>query len=509
MNTANRIIINTVVSYFALLFKMAVGIFSIRFVLQALGETRYGVYVAVAGIIALLDMINGGMVSTSMRYLANSLGSGDKNKIHNTFTTSLFVHYVIGLGTVITMELLGLIFLEYVLKIPPEYMTDARIVFQMMVASTFITMIAIPYDAVMNAHEHIYILSLFDILGAFLSLIMAICLMYARGDLLLIYGGYQLAIIIILRLAKVQYSKRHFDECRKVKILHRDKTLVKELLSFTGWTFFGHLAAALSTHLRGIIINVFFGVRLNAAEGVSRRVNNYINMVATSMTKAINPQMNKSEGAGDRKRMVRVMIIASKYSSFLFALIAIPFMIEAPYVFKLWLKDVPQYSVIFCQISMASMLISKFTTQIGHGIYAAGKIKLYQVLESFIAFLPLLLTYIAFQSGCSPVATYWIGLGCNLFYFVERYWLGKKLVGLQLWEYTKKAVFTTLIPAIFAGGVCFFLSSIIAPSFIRLLLTFGLYCLLFTLIFFLFAVDRQEKDLWKGVVASFVNKIKR
>lgn len=508
MNTANRVIFNTAVSYAVLLFKMAVGIFSVRFVLIALGETNYGVYLAVAGLVALLDMLNGSMISSSMRYMAHVLGSGDKIKIQDTFNTSIYVHYIVGGITVILMEVLGWILLEYVLNIPPELMSDARIIFQMMVLSTFITVIAVPYDAVMNAHEHIYMLSLFDALGALLLLIMAVFLMYSKGDRLIIYGAYQLAILVLLRLLKVYYSKLHFDECRSVRFSKRNKTLVKEIFSFTGWTVFGNLAAALGTHIRGIIMNVFFGVRLNAAEGISRQVNGYISMVAVSMTKAINPQMNKSEGSGDRQRMLRVMILAAKYSAFLFALVGIPVLLETDYIFNLWLDKVPDYAIVFCKISIVSMLVAKFTGQIGHAIYAVGDIKLYQVLESVIAFIPLLLTFVAFSMGFSPVSSYWIGLCCNFMFFAERYWLGNKKMGLNIWVYTKEAVFSVLFPVLMAAGCAYLVVLLLPSSFYRLILTTLVFCSIFTIVFFVFYTDKSEKNLWYGIFKNIISKIK-
>ena len=508
MNSANRVILNTAVSYTALLIKMAVGIFSVRFVLKALGETNYGIYIAVAGVAALLEMLNASMISTSMRYIAYSLGGDNKQKIRDTFNTSLFVHYIFGFVTIFIMEVFGVLFLEYVLNIPPEMMPQARIIFQMMVMSTFITVIAVPYDAVMNAHEHIWILSVYDVIGAILSLGMAVYLMYSSGDRLIIYGAYQLGILILLRFMKVMYSKRHFEECRQVSFKQHNKPLVKEMLSFTGWTLFGNLAATFSTHLRGIVMNVFFGVRLNASEGVSRQVNNYVNMIAASMTKAINPQMNKSEGGGDRERMKRVTSLASKYSAFLFALVGIPFMIEAPYIFSLWLEEVPEYAIIFTQISMITILISKYTTQIGHAIYAVGNIRLYQVLESIMAFIPLALTYVFYRMGFEPVTAYWIGLVCIFLTTAERYYLGKKIVGIDLWAFTRDTVIKTACPIFISGGLSLLIVMGFAPSFMRMLSVFIVFCLSYTILFFVFGVNKDEKQIWIGLIKGLSSKIK-
>lgn len=509
MNSANKVVLNTAVSYAALIIKMAVGIFSVRFVLKALGETNYGVYIAVAGVAAMLDMLNASMISTSMRYIAYSLGSNDRQKVRDTFNTTVLIHYLIGFITILIMEVFGLLLLEYVLNIPEELMFDARIIFQMMVLSTFISVIAVPYDAVMNAHEHIWMLSVFDVIGALLSLGMAVYLMYSGGDRLIIYGAYQLGILVLLRILKVLYSKHNFEECRKVSVKQRNKPLVKEMLSFTGWTLFGNLAATFSTHLRGIIMNVFFGVRLNASEGVSRQVNNYLNMIAVSMTKAINPQVNKSEGGGNRDRMIRVTSIASKYSAFLFALLGIPFLLEAPYIFDLWLDDVPQYAVVFTQLSIVTILISKYTTQIGHAIYAVGNIRLYQILEAILSFVPLALTYLFYSIGFEPVTAYLIGIVCTLLVTIERYFLGKKIVGLDLWAYTKETVIKTLWPIAISVVLAIIIMLSFAPSFIRLIVVFLVFCVSDTAIFFVFGVNKEEKLIWKGLFNDVILKFKK
>ena len=257
-------------------------------------------------------------------------------------------------------------------------------------------------------------------------------------------------------------------------------------------------------------MNVFFGVRLNAAEGISRQVNSYVNMVAVSMTKAINPQMNKSEGSGDRERMKRVLMLASKYSTFLFALVCVPMILETPYVFQLWLKDVPEFAVVFCQISLFTMLIAKFTGQIGHAIYAVGKIKIFQSVEVIISFVILLFTYVFFKLGYSPTSAYWVELVGVLVILVERYYFGKKIIGLDLIEYTKQTIFPTVFPIILAGGFSYLITVIMQPGFGRLVITVLSYCSLFTLLFFVFGVNSEEKQVWYGLIkqgkSKFFNK---
>ena len=214
MKTANRIIVNTAVSYMALLCRMIVGLFSVRLILQALGEVDYGVFVIVAGIVAVLDILNSNMSNTSMRFLAYSLGKNE-DEIITTFNSTLVIHYFIGIMTIIALEIGGWIMFDYIVNIPPDRMNDAKIVYQFMVVSTFITVISVPYDAVTNAHEKIWMLSLFDILDLCLILLMALSLSLFEDHRLIIYAFSLMMIKIVMRFIKVIYAKRKFEDAKE------------------------------------------------------------------------------------------------------------------------------------------------------------------------------------------------------------------------------------------------------------------------------------------------------
>ena len=61
------------------------------------------------------------------------------------------------------------------------------------------------------------------------------------------------------------------------------------------------------------------------------------------MTKALNPVIGKSAGAHDGNLFLKSVIYGSKFSSALFSIIAIPVFLEAPYILKIWLKEVPEW----------------------------------------------------------------------------------------------------------------------------------------------------------------------
>ena len=347
MKATNRIIYNTGVLYIKLIVVMIISLINVRLVLGALGEVDYGIFTLVAGSVSLLAILRVAMTNASMRFMSHSLGTKDVFLKHQTFNTTLLLHLLIGIVMFAIIEIGGYFMFEYWFVIPAEKIHDSKIVFHFSAITTFIMIIAVPYDAVINSHENMLFLSLVDIFGAVMKLGVAIYLTYSHYNLLLIYGFSLLIIQFIMRVIKQIYSVKKYNECKIDFKKYLNKSLAKQIVSFSGWNLFGSVAAMSVKQVRNILLNMFFGVTLNTANGISMQVSSQLSLFASSLTRAINPQLVKSEGAGDRKNVIILTEKATKYSTFLFALFAVPVIIEIPYLFSLWLEETPEYAIIF------------------------------------------------------------------------------------------------------------------------------------------------------------------
>ena len=472
---------------------MITGLFTTRLVLNALGETNYGIYMLVAGVVGMLGILNSNMSNTSMRFMAHSLGTGDKATTLKTFNTTLFLHFIIGSIVVLIMEVGGWLMFEHLLNIPTAKIFDAKVVFHFMVITTFITVISVPYDAVMNSHENILALSLVDIVGKILKLGVAIYLTYSNTNLLILYGFLMMAIQLFLRIYKQWYSKVKYDECKIRFRQYVDKKLMKSILSFTGWNLFGSVGAMAVTQVKGVLLNMFFGVKLNAADGISYQASSQVNTVSVSLTRAINPQLIKSEGGGDRDRMLRITEISTKYSSFLFALFAIPVFLETPYLLKLWLKSVPEYAVIFCQLSLIAMMMEKFTFPITDAIRAIGNIRNLTIAESIIYVLNIPLAYVSFKLGFSPVSIYIVAISICLIIFFNRLYFGNKIAGINIRNYIKRAIVPILIPIFLATIFAYGTQSFLPESFWKFCIISVIFMSTLISCFWLFGCDWRKK----------------
>lgn len=508
MSNSSKVIINTGVSYASLLVLMVLGLVTVRLVLQALGEVDYGIYVLVAGVVTMLDILSSNMTNTSMRYLAYSLGKKDKEEVYVTFNSTIYIHYLIGIISIVILELGGIIMFKYIVNIPSDRITDAEIIYQFMIASTFISIISVPYDAVTNAHEKIWFLSICNVLLGVLKLGLVLFLLVFSGNRLVIYGLGILIIQIIMRVVKVVYAKRHFVECKKVMRSRMDKRRIKEILSFTGWNLFGSIAALGAGQFRSLIINYFFGVRLNAAEGVSGQVGKPLNMIVTSMTKAINPQIMKSEGGDDRGRMHYLVEMGAKYSSFLFALLGIPVFIEIPYLFEIWLDKVPEFAEIFCRITIMCMLLEKLTFQLSHAISAVGNIRNYQVASSVGNLIYLPIAFVFFKMGYSPVTIYWLFFLSIILNAIIRFYYGKTVAGIEPVDYINTAIIPVAIPMLVSSLLSYVVFRVVPYGILNLISVTITFCSIFSILFWFFGMGKKERERWRGIFMQSINKIK-
>ena len=508
MNSGNKIIFNTGVVYAQLIITAFITLFSVRFVLQALGEEDYGIYMLVAGVVALLKVLSGSMSNTSMRYMSHSLGKNDLFTSLRTFNTTLFIHYCLAFAIFILLEVGGWIMFEYFLNIPEEKVVAAKIVYQFMIVTTIVTVVSVPFDAVINSHENLLFLSVVTVLESVALLIIAILLLYYDGNRLIMYGLLLMLLNVVTRIVKQIYTRWNYPECRVNFRKYKDGVLMKSILSFTGWDFLNSVAAMCSTQIRGILINMFFGVRLNAAEGIGKKINTQLNTVSTGITRAITPQMNKREGGGNRESMIHLMNTGVKYTTFMYCLFAVPLLLEVSYVLDVWLKVVPAYTVVFCQMCILLQMTDKFTWQIGNAIRAVGQIKGLQISSSILAISGVILGYFFFKMGAGPVSIYVIELFICLLGAIVRFYYGKKIVGLQPFEFVKKTTIPVIIPILIALICVIPIRFMMHESLLRFGFAFGTYIVVNAFVFWRFSMSESEKGRFMEIAGKRLHRRK-
>lgn len=507
MKAAHKVFYNTGFLYGKVVITMLIALFSTRLILKSLGTEDFGIFNLLAGVILMLSFLNGAMTVTTQRYLSFSLGKGESEKNKAVFQTSILLHLVIGLAVVALLEIAGLFLFDGWLNIPAERMATARYIFHFMVISTFFTINAVPYDAAINANEDLLFDSLTGIMEAVMKLGIAWYLLYTPFDKLITYGILVAAVTILMRVIKTIWCAMKYPECKFSFGFSADYALLKEMAAYAGWNLFGALCYVASSQGLSIILNRFFGAKINASYAVAFQVNSQMQSFSVMMVRAFNPQIVKSEGGGDRERMIRLATQSSKFSVFLLLFMVIPMLSEMPFILKVWLSEVPKYTTEFCMLILLISVVGQMSTGLKTAVQATGKIKLYQGIVGSTVLLTLPLSYFLLKAGNPPYAVLLGGLGLEVVSLSIRLKIVQSLTGLSVSAFFKNIILKVFVIAVIGMGVSLLPGLLLAEGFIRLGLVLILSFCSTALLVWNYGFSQAERATMSGIVKGLGKKL--
>ena len=374
-----RIAKNTLLLYFRMLLMIVINLYTSRVILQVLGVEDFGINNVVGGVITMLGFLTGSLAGASSRYITYDLGKGDMEVMKKTFGNILSIHLLLAAIIIIIGETIGLWFMTTQLQIPDSRETAAFWVYQFSIVSFVLSVISVPYNASIIAHEKMSAFAYICIADAILKLVIVYLLLVIPYEKLIVYAALFCCIQIFDRIIYSIYCRKHFEETRSG--LSFDKKLFKEIFAFAGWTMNGNLAVIGYTQGINILLNIFFGPAVNAARGIAVQVQNVTRQFCTNFQMALNPQLTKSYATGDYAHMHQLLKVSSKFSFYLMLLISLPLMLEAPLILKWWLGIVPEHTVSFLRLILCTGILFALSNPIITSVHATGKLKKFQLIE--------------------------------------------------------------------------------------------------------------------------------
>ncbi|GLB48653.1 MATE family efflux transporter [Neptunitalea lumnitzerae] len=507
MSTANRIIKNTGFLYARMAITIFISLYSTRLILEALGADEFGIFNVVGGSITMLLFLNNAMTAASQRFMSYVLGEDKLEKLKSVFVSSLLIHLIVGLLIVVILEVGGMFLFDGVLKIPPESISAAKFIYQVLIISTFFNIISVPYDAVINAHENMFLVAILGISQAFFRLFIALFLMYSHGGLK-VYGVLMASMAIILMLIKRIYCHINYDAISYKIKNYFSKDLFYEMIGYAGWNILQSSSRVLSIQGMSIVLNSNFGVLVNAAQGIANQVNGQLNSFSTTMLQALNPVIVKSEGAKKRDTMLKTSIAGSKLSFFLFAVLAIPFIVEADYILGVWLKKVPEFAVIFCRLILLVTAIRQITITLNTAIASTGRIKNSSIVEAIVMVMLLPVSILLFWAGGKEYVIYLVLIGVEVCIGASRIWFAHKYCGLGIGFFVRNVVLVQSLIFITTITLTYFVSGLFVEGFIRLIISGAVSSVMMIFLTLFLAFSAEERGSIKKVINSLVNKVK-
>lgn len=506
-----RIAKNTAFLYMRMLIILFISFFTSRVILQSLGVVDYGIYNVVGGVVAMFSFFNAALSGATGRFLSYEIGVGNKEKLRKTFQTALTIHILIGLLIVVLIETIGLWYVKNKLNVPIDRLDSAVIVFHISALTCFLNIIQVPFNASITSHEKMSAFAYISILDALMKLSIAYLLYMFCGDRLILYAILLMSSIIIVNFIYIVYCKKKFKECSFS--FQIDKSIMLPMLKFSGWDLYGNLSVMVRSQGLNILQNYFFGPIVNASTAVANTVLNAIMGFTDNFLIAVRPQIVKQYATQQYESFQKLVFNSSRYSYFLLLLTTLPLLIEAQYVMELWLKEVPQYAVVFCQLSIINNWISILFRSVVISVNATGQVKQISLINGTIYILVLPISYIMLKQGYGPTLPFILNI---IFLFIGHTFFTMFIVVkrimpfFKIGSFFKGVLFKCLIVTLMSIPIPILFHILMSDGFFRFIIVGFISLLWAAFVIYYFGIEGEDrKHLHQFIISKYQSSFKK
>lgn len=504
---ANRLVKNTIVLYIRTFITLLIGLYTSRVILNSLGVVDFGLYNVIGGVVGFMSFINQSLAVSTIRFISYEQGNNSSlERLHLTFSTSRLVHWLLAVVILILAETIGLWYVDNHIVAPPGRETAVSVLYQFTVLTCVLNIVSVPYNALIVAHERMSAFAYISIFESVSKLFIAWIISVICFDRLIVYGLLMTLLYVVSFGIYRFYCWKHFPETHG-KVLY-DTRQIKEMATFSLWITNGTLAVAAYTQGLNLLLNSFFGPVVNAARGIAVQVQSAVFSFCSSFQSAAKPQVTKSYAEGDFTYLHKLVFNVSNYSFYLMFFLSLPIMAEAPFILKLWLGEVPEYTVAFVRLTLVVSMLESLKMPLNTSIHATGNIKKFQLLEGTAMLMILPVSYVCLKVGMPATSVFVVQAIIFLIAQLIRCYVVCPAIRMSRTDYLKKCLLKISIVVLPPSIIVYLFETFVQidNDWLRFL-SVGIVSVIFTgLSVYYIGLDRETRDKAIKKMLSYIGR---
>lgn len=453
LRTSNKQIAkNTAFLYIRKFITIIIGLYASRLLLKELGIDDYGLYGIAGSVVVMFSSLRSLFADSIQRYINIAKGKGEKDKIRLIFTYGVLLNAIISVIFLVVVEV-GAIIIFPRLNISHENIRIAYWILQFSILSTIVSIMTTPFDAVMIANERFNAYASFSILTSLLNLLAITLLTYLPGKSVLNYAISVFVVALIVRLISALYCKKTFKDEIAYKWIW-NKKLIRSMTFFSGWNFFGNIGYTIYDEGINFLLNIFGGLAVNGARTISVHIRGMIAQFNLEALSGFRPQIMSSYSQGNNDRYYSLVVLSSKFSFSISAVLSFVLAIFVSQVLKIWLGEIPNYTISFIRCIMLYMVIRGIHCAIDVVFKTTARLKYYQLWEMIIGLLTLPIAWIGLKIGWPYYSVFLIACASEVIKLFGDFIILKNVAQFPIRSYIedviKPCLFTSIILAVLA-----------------------------------------------------------
>lgn len=427
-----RILQNSLFLYVRMIFVMCVNLYVVRLILDLLGVVDYGINSVVYGIVSLFSFLNGTLATSTQRYLSVAIAEGNQEKLRKVFSLNISVFLIFIFLVVVFSETMGLWYVNNKMTIPLDRITAANYIYQMSIVAFVLNLLQVPLNALVIAHEQMKAFAYIGIGEAIFKFLIVLALLIP-SDKLIIYGCMNLLSTILVFFAYYIFCRKSYPESKYTPYWNKNEAA--DIASFSGWHLMGTISVVIRSQGINLLINGFFNPSINGARAIAVQIDQSINQFSQNFFVAVKPQIYKTYAAGYKENFISLVINSTIICTALVSLVSVPLIVNSEFVLNLWLKDVPDFTVVFTQLVLLNSIVDSTSNPSICAALATKRIRKFYLFTGTLLVLNLPVSYILLRNGYGPECTMLVSIIISGIAIFVRAIILKELVYLPLRRY--------------------------------------------------------------------------
>lgn len=492
MNDGKKIAINTIAIYIRLVVVTIVGLITSRYILLTLGQSDFGLYNVVGSIIVLINTIGIAMHTTTRRFINVEMGKGEEGNPNKIFNISIILHVLFAIFFLFIAESIGLWYINNYLQVAEGKIDDANFVFQVSTLVACASLMVVPFQGLLDAFQKFWQVAIADVICALLKALFVVSLVYYDGNALRFYAVGAAVLTFISYAIYILFCTSQWKDIIKPK-LYWDKQMYKEMLVFNNYTALGATSCLGRTQGTAMLINYFFGTMVNGALAVANQIQSFTQQFAGNVSKASAPQITQAYSGNNLKRAFDLCNKVTRITILIMICIFFPAYSGLQTLLEIWLKIVPEGALVLCKWTLITSLISSFGASLSTYVHATGKIKLFQIIGSFVEISVLPISFLFFYLGYPPVTILIVLASITLINIIITLTIMRITFGFNSMLYVKLAYFKPLIVILIMTSVTWGIANIVIEGVLPNLMIICAVLSVTALLSFTIGLNKQER----------------
>lgn len=325
---------NVAVNWAAFVFVALTSFFLSPFVVRQLGDQVYGTWSLLTAMVVYLGLLDLGIRSAVMRYVANHHAAGRHAEAAALIRAGLALFGLLGAVAILISACVAATLLP-AFRIPSEYILSARVVVMLGGITVGITLVSAPFGAVVSAMQRFDLSSGFDLLLEAVRVIAIVVALRLGGELVSL-AAIQLTVATARGLASVYLARRLYPKLGGLSPAW-NQSHVRTVFVFGAVSSAIYLSRLVIFSTDALVIGAFLPLSMVTLFVIGGNLTDYARSVVNGFAATVTPRVSRMDGTASVGELRQLILQSAQLSTVIVLPIAVTFLIRGRTFIGLWM----------------------------------------------------------------------------------------------------------------------------------------------------------------------------